>query len=197
LLEIGCEEESGFSDNVELEIYFSTAWSSLGPTQTTPNSEPAFGSYMFHAVGDPYTQVNITSLGLIMATKSSSQDIYWSWGTGSGSAQEHISFCVLRVPPSGDIIAGPTVPNEADVVNFGDFSLTTGETGEIYLPLQVTCGFTPEAPEGYEDGFAVLWESSSFYALDAYGNQVGWEVLADNGTWANPTVQVWLVNEPE
>jgi hypothetical protein len=180
-----------------VEISFSTAWSSLGPTTVIPGGSASFGTYVFHVIGEPNAEVTIRNKGLIMATKDSDDEVTqpWSASDASGvSLEGHISACSLIQPPEGTTIQGPSSPSdEVSVMVFtDDFTIVVGENGEAYKPLQMICAFTEAEPSGTEDGFATLWEGSSFEVVDESDNLVEWELTADNGNWANPTVQVWL-----
>ncbi len=186
-------------EETRLDIWFSTAWSALGPMQINPGELANFGTYMFRLTGEPNAAAMISTKSIIIATKDDSTDAFTPWMTSDVtgiSLENHLETCVLRTQPSGTVYQGPNNPSDIpSVISFTDnFTMVVEEDGETYLPLQLTCATTNMQPEDEESGFAALWESSSFEAVDKDGEVVEWNIWADNGTWANPTVQVWLQN---
>ena len=73
-------------------------------------------------------------------------------------------------------------------------SRRSAQPGAPLTSSRLTCATTSQQPADGESGFAALWEASSFDVVDENGEMIEWNLWADNGTWANPTVQVWIQN---
>lgn len=185
------------SEPTRLEINFSTAWSSLGPTQIFPGELANFGTYMLRLTGEPGTEISIRAKGIRIVTKDDSGDAFTPWMNSSAteiSLEDHLETCVLRQPATGMVYQGPNNPDDtSSAIPFTeDFPMEVEEDGETFLAIQLSCATTEAEPEDEESGFAAQWEPSSFDVVDENGAPVDWSIWSDNGSWANPTVQVWI-----
>lgn len=185
------------TEPTRLEIFFTTAWSQLGPMPISPGEIANFGTYLFRLTGEAGAVASIRAKGIEILTKDDSSEAFTTWApsTTTGiSLDQHFENCFLIDPTTGATYQDPEKPeNATSTVSFiDDFSMSVEEDGETVLTLQLTCETSTAEPTDEESGFAALWDASSFDVVGEDGNPIDWAILADNGNSANPIVQIWI-----
>lgn len=172
-----------------VSVWFDTlTFQPQGPMEATVGSNADFGVYVVEVVGTPGTQVNIDLLQLQIVTNDGTFPV---WGQAIW-VESYIEQCSILDPATRTPFASFTLDPSAStgILTFqDDIPITIGVGGVGFLPLQVNCDFRSGTTLGVEAGFAIRMNGMT---IQSGGNDLNWFLYGDNGSFLNPTVQIWL-----